>query len=184
MRTLSVFNTISLDGYFTDADNDMSWAHADDSADFNDFTSDNAKGGGVLVFGRITYDMMAGWWPTPAAAQAMPVVAERMNALPKIVFSRTLAKADWSNTTLIKTDPAAAIRKLKAEDEPDMLIMGSGQIVSLLAQAGLIDEYQFVIAPLALGDGRTLFDGLRAPIALKLTESRTFANGKVFARYA
>lgn len=185
MRTLSVFESLSLDGYFTDAGNDMSWAYAGaDDPEFAEFTAANAEGGGALVFGRVTYQMMAGWWPTPAAAQAMPVVAERMNSLPKIVFSRTLKRADWSNSTLIRKDPVAAIRRFKGEAGPDMVILGSGTIVALLARAGLIDEYQFVYVPVTLGAGRTVFGGTNAQLKMKLLEQRAFKNGKLFVRYA
>ena len=100
MRKLVVFNHVSLDGYFVDANGDMSWAKADhQDAEWNAFVAENASGGGVLVFGRITYELMIQYWPTPLAAQHNPAVAERMNNLPKVVFSRTLDTASWNNTT-------------------------------------------------------------------------------------
>ncbi len=110
MRRLIVFNNISLDGYFVDRNGDMSWAHQQD-AEWSAFAAENAEGGGTLVFGRITYEMMAGFWPTPAASQAFPVVAERMNNLPKVVFSRTLERASWNNTKLVKGDLAAEVAR-------------------------------------------------------------------------
>jgi len=85
VQKLIVFNHVSLDGYFVDANGDMSWAHKQD-AEWNAFVEENASGGGTLVFGRITYDLMASFWPTPMAMQMMPVVAERMNNLPKVVL--------------------------------------------------------------------------------------------------
>ena len=91
MPKLGVFNSVSLDGYFTDATGDMSWAHnAKPDPDWDAFTIGNARGGGVLLFGRVTYDLMMRYWPTPLAIEQMPTVAERMNKLPKVVFSRTL----------------------------------------------------------------------------------------------
>jgi len=96
---------------------------------------------------------MAGFWTTPYAMENMPVVAERMNNLPKVVFSRTLDKASWNNTTLIKGDLAAETRKIKQEPGNDMVILGSGSIVSQLAQEGLIDEYEVVVNPIVLGEG-------------------------------
>jgi dihydrofolate reductase len=184
MRKLIVFNNISLDGYFTDASSDMSWAHeGGDDPEFAAFTSENAKGGGVLVFGRITYDLMASFWPTPAAAAQMPVVAEQMNKLEKVVFSRTLDAASWMNTRLVKGDPVAEMRRIKEEAGPDMVIMGSGSIVAQFAQAGLIDGYQAVVCPIALGSGRTMFEGVTRPVRMRLTNSRTFRNGKIFASY-
>ena len=141
MRKLIVFNNVSLDGYFADARGDMSWAHNQDP-EWLGFAAENAGGGGTLLLGRVTYDLMAGWWPTPAAAAAMPEVAEGMNRLEKVVFSRTMKKADWQNTTLVKQDIVAAVKKMKSEPGEGMVILGSGSIVSQLTQAGLIDEYQ------------------------------------------
>lgn len=185
MANLSVFDSLSLDGYFTDARNDMSWAYAGaDDPEFAEFTAGNASGGGALVFGRVTYQMMAAWWPSPAAAQAMPAVAAGMNALPKFVFSRTLDRADWQNTTLLHGDPVAEVRRLKAAPGPDMVVLGSGTLVSLLAAADLVDEFQLVYVPVVLGAGRTLFEGTDRRRSLKLREQRAFKNGKIFARYA
>ena len=184
MRKLIMFNSVTLDGYFTDAKGDMSWAHAgNDDPEFAAFTQTNAQSGGALVFGRITYEMMASYWPTPMAAKQSPLVAESMNRMQKIVFSRTLDKASWNNTRLLKGDPAAEMRKLKQEPGPGMAIMGSGTIVAQLAAAGLIDEYQLVVNPVALGKGRTLFDGIGERLNFRLTSSRAFKNGKVYLCY-
>ena len=124
----------------------------------------NASGSGVLVFGRITYEMMASYWPTPMALQNSPAVAKGMNDMQKIVFSRTLDHASWSNTKLVKGDLPEEIRKMKKEAGPDMVILGSGSIVSQLAQESLIDEYQIALCPVVLGNGRTLFDGSETKI--------------------
>ena len=182
MRRLVVFNHVSLDGYFVDAHGDMSWAHAGD-AEWNAFVEENASGGGELLFGRITYELMASYWPTPLARENDPVVAERMNDLPKVVFSRTMDHPLWNNTRLVKGDIAAEVRKLKNEPGPDMVIFGSGIVVSQLAQAGLIDEYQIVVNPIVLGAGRTMFEGIAEKLSLKLTKARTFGNGNVLLCY-
>ncbi len=182
MRKLIVFNMVSLDGYFTDKNGDMSWAHKND-AEWHTFVEGNASAGGELLFGRITYELMVSYWPTPYAAQNDPIVAERMNNLPKVVFSRTLDKASWNNTKLVKGDMAAEIRKMKKEPGKDMVIFGSGSIVSQLAQEGLIDEYQIVVNPIVLGKGRTMFDGIKEKLTMKLTKTRTFGNGNVLLCY-
>jgi len=183
MPTLMVFDQVTLDGYFTSANGDMSWAHKSDP-EWNEFVAGNARGGGRLVFGRVTYDMMASYWPTPQAARDNPVVAKQMNAMPKIVFSKTLDKVSWSNTTLIKDDPAPAMRQLKKEPGENMVILGSGSIVSQLAQAGLVDEYQIIVNPLVLGKGKTLFATVKERVGLKLTKTRAFQNGNVLLCYA
>jgi dihydrofolate reductase len=184
MPRLSVFNHISIDGRFTDANGDMSFAHNEQQdAEWDAFVAGNATGGGVLLFGRVTYELMASFWPTPYAAQAMPQVAERMNNMPKVVFSRTLEKASWNNTKLVKNDMAREIRKMKKGSGEDMVILGSGSIVSQLAQERLIDEYQIVVNPVALGSGRTMFDGIKENLSLRLKSTRSFGNGNVLLCY-
>ena len=131
MRKVLVFNNVSLDGYIADDKGDMSWAHKQDP-EWLAFTSENARGQAVFLFGRITYEMMAGWWPTPQAVQSMPDVARAMNESPKVVFSRKLEKATWQNTRLVRDDPAAEVRRMKAQPGPGLLVMGSGTIVSQL----------------------------------------------------
>ena len=184
MRKLLVFNNITLDGYFTGPNGDLGWAKRDNpDPEFNAYVAENAKGGGLLVLGRLTYELMASYWPTPFAMQNDPIVAEGMNRLPKLVFSRTLDKAAWSNTTLVKQDLLGAVRRLKSEPGPAMSILGSGSLVSQLAPHGLIDEYQLVVNPVVLGDGRTMFDGLKQTLSLHLTRTRAFANGNVLLCY-
>jgi dihydrofolate reductase len=182
MAKLIVFNSVSLDGYFSDANGDMSWAHSPD-AEWQEFVEGNAQGGGLLLFGRITYELMRSYWPTPQAIESFPVVAERMNNLPKVVFSRTLDKATWNNTRLVKDDLAAEVRKLKRDYGTGIAIMGSGSIVSQLARDGLIDEYQIVVCPVVLGKGRTMFEGVEQRLPLKLAKMRAFSNGNVLLCY-
>jgi dihydrofolate reductase len=184
MRKLISFTQVTLDGYFTGRNGDLAWAHeGPQDVEWNAFVAENAGGGGQLLFGRITYELMVSYWPTPAARANDPAVAEGMNNLPKVVFSKTLDKASWSNTKLVKGDLATEVRKLKHEPGHDMVILGSGSIVSQLAQAGLIDEYQIVVKPVALGEGRTMFEGIKQKLSLKLTKTRAFTNGNVLSSY-
>jgi dihydrofolate reductase len=181
MARLSVFNSVSLDGYFTDKNADMSWAHRTDP-EWTAFAAENASGNSVLLFGRVTYDMMAGYWPTAQARKDNPEVANAMNDKSKIVFSTTIETPSWQNTRVIKGDIAAEVRALKAEPGPDMVILGSGTIVSQLAAEGMVDEFQLVVTPIVLGKGRTLFDG-NPPMDLKLNNTRRFRNGNVVLWY-
>jgi len=184
MRKLIVFNSVSLDGYFTDANADMSFAHNDNpDAEWDTFVANNASGEGTLLFGRVTYELMAGFWPTPLAAKQMPVVAERMNNLSKVVFSRTLDKVSWRNTKLVKDDLIGEIQKMKKGTGEDMVILGSGSIVSQLTHHGLIDEYQIVLIPVALGKGRTLFENVTPRVSLRLIKTRAFTNGNALLCY-
>jgi dihydrofolate reductase len=184
MPKLSVFNNVTLDGYFADMKGDISWAHREaQDAEFNEFVAENAGGGGQLLFGRITYELMAGYWPTPQAIKNNPDVAAGMNSLSKIVFSRTLDKASWKNTRVVKGDLVAEVRKMKKEPGKDIVILGSGSIVSQLTAAGLIDAYQVMVNPVVLGKGRTMFDGIQKRLNLELTTTRAFGNGNVLLSY-
>lgn len=182
MPHVRVFNQVSLDGYFVDGHGDMSWAHKDDP-EWTAFSAENARSGGQLLFGRVTYELMASFWPTPAALAQLPAVAERINALPKFVASRTLAAADWHNTTLLTGELVAAVTRLKGAPGADIVIMGSGSLVAQLTQAGLIDAYQLVVTPIVLGAGRSLFGGVMTRPSLRRTGTRTFANGNVLLCY-
>ncbi len=183
MRNLLVFNSVTVDGYFTDKNGDMSWAHKQDDPEWNAFTAENAKSGGELLFGRVTYDLMASFWPTAAAAKMFPEVAEGMNKSPKVVFSRKMGQAPWNNTRVIKGDLAEEIRKLKEAPGDGLVLMGSGSIISQIALAGVIDEYQMVVNPLALGKGRTMFEGIKDQLNLTLASTRAFKNGNVLLTY-
>jgi len=184
MNKLIVFNSVSLDGFFVDMNGGIEWARTSTKdEEWDAFVESNARGEGVLLFGRITYELMKSYWPTPSAMKAFPAVAERMNNLPKIVFSRTLDTAEWKNTKIVKNALGTEIRRMKNESGNGMVILGSGIIVSQLTQERLIDEYQIVVIPTILGKGRTLFEGLQENLNLKLIHSRTFNNGNVFLRY-
>lgn len=187
MRRLIVFNHISIDGCFTDGNAQFAWAkHGNDDPEYAAFVAQNASGDGHLIFGRVTYELMAGYWPTPIAEQHMAEVARGMNNMRKTVFSRTLDKVSWNNTQLIhpaNDDLAAEVRRLKEQDGPDMAILGSGSLVAQLASTGLIDEYQLVVNPVALGRGRSLFENIPNLLSLKLASSRTFKNGKEYLSY-
>jgi dihydrofolate reductase len=181
MRKLRVFESISVDGYFTDADEQLGWAHAGQQDDeFAAWVSANASSGGELLFGRKTYQQMEAFWPTPMAAQQMPAVAAGMNAARKYLASRTL-RPTWNNTHLLKGELVRAVRALKEKDGPDITILGSGSIVAQLAAAGLVDGYQFVVVPVALGRGRAVFTTGQS---LRLVDHRAFPGGNVVVTYA
>lgn len=184
MRRLVVFNNVTLDGYFAGQDGDISWFKGNVDPEFTAFALDNAISGGVLLFGRITYELMASYWPTPDAIKKDPLVAERMNNLSKVVFSRTMDSTSWNNSQLAKGDLIGEVQKMKKEPGKHIAILGSGSIVSQLATEGLIDEYQIMINPVVLGKGRTMFDGIPKKLTLKLTKTRAFGNGNILLCYA
>jgi dihydrofolate reductase len=185
MRRLTVFNQVSVDGYFRTPGGDIRWLHEprDDDEEFRQFTIENTSGGGALLFGRATYDQMASFWPTPAAARQFPEVAREMNRRPKFVVSKTLRSPEWQNTTVLSGDLVSAITRLKSTSGEPITILGSGTIVTQLTQAALIDEYQVLVIPVVLGEGVTMFDGVTTMMNLTLTASRAFRNGRAFHVY-
>src|SRR6187549_3659393 len=137
MRKLFIFNFITLNGFYKGTGEDTSWHRH--GAEESEYASQSMAGeGSVLLFGRKTYEMMAGYWPTQEAKKNAPEVAEGMNQSEKIVFSNTLKKADWKNTKVMSGDIVSEIKKLKKTSGKDLTILGSGSIVSLFAQNGLI----------------------------------------------
>jgi dihydrofolate reductase len=181
MSKLSVFNLVTLDGYFAGEDGDISWHNVD--AEFQEYAQKKFNLGNVLLFGRSTYELMANYWTSQDALKNDPIVAQGMNSSSKIVFSRTLNEVGWNNTRLVRDDMLGEVRKLKQLSGQDMTIQGSGSIVAQLSMAGLIDEYQILLNPVALGKGTTMFEGIKNRFALRLTGSRTFGNGNVLLCY-
>jgi dihydrofolate reductase len=181
---LGMFNNISLDGYFSGPGGELDWAHRSAAdPEFDAFVAGNASGGGTLLLGRKTYDLMVQWWPTPQAMATMPEVAAGMNRMSKVVASRTMQRAEWSNTTVLRGELIEEVRRMKAESGAGMTILGSGSLVAQLAPAGLIDELQIVVVPVVLGKGRTMFEGVGAALDLRLVRSRVFPQGKVLLVY-
>jgi len=181
MRRLGVFNFVTLNGFFQGAMGDISWHRH--GAEENAYAVESLEGGGILLFGRVTYELMASYWPTPMAAQNDPIVAEGMNRAQKIVFSRTMKSVDWNNTRLIKDNMVEEIGRMKQHSGNDMVILGSGSIVTQCAQAGLIDEYQIMVDPVILGRGTTIFGGINHKVDLKLTATRVFKSGVALLSY-
>jgi len=181
VRKLIVFNLVSLDGYFTGEGGDISWHMVDD--EFQELANEAANSGSTLLFGRVTYQLMEGFWPTTEAMETDPVVAEGMNTSEKIVFSRSLDAVHWQNTRLVKDDMLGEVRRLKQGNDKNLAVLGSGTIVAQLAAANLIDEYQILINPVVLGRGRTMFEGIGKRPNLKLIRSRVFGNGNVLLCY-
>ncbi len=182
MRKVIVSNMVTLDGLFAGPNGELDWHIVNDEF-FNYVQSELEPQVDTLLFGRVTYEGMASYWTTPAAKQDDPATTDFMNRTPKVVFSRTLAKADWNNSTVAKGNLADEVRTLKQKSGKDMVIYGSGSIVSALAPLGLIDDYRIFVAPTVLGRGKPLFEGIATQTKLKLVGTRTFTTGVVLLHY-
>jgi len=185
MGKIVAFTIVSVDGYFAGPNGEIDWFKKEDDED-REFSSESSKSSATLIFGHTTYTMMAGYWPTPEAIKNNPTVAGIMNNTPKIVFSKTLKSVEdgpvWKNVQIFHEINREEIVKLKEEGEGDIAILGSGSIVQQFANLGLIDEYGLMVNPIILGAGKYLFKNVNR-MNLKLFETRTFRNGKVFLKY-
>lgn len=185
MRKIIVSEMISADGYFAGPHGELDWHNVD--AEFNAFADAQLEKADTLIFGRKTYDLMVSWWPTVDTIEDDPVIANKMNTLDKVVFSRTMNSAPWgawNNARVEKGDLIEAVTKMKQDDGKDILIFGSGSIVSALAHTGLIDEYRLIVAPVVLGAGIPLFQNLSSRLNLKLVSAKPCKNGNVILAYA
>jgi dihydrofolate reductase len=181
MRKLFSFNMMTLDGFFEGPDQEIDWHNVDE--EFNEFAAEQLGTIDVILFGRVTYQGMASYWPTPFATENDPVIAAQMNSFPKIVVSHTLQKAEWNNTRLIKDNVAEEISKLKQQPGKDLALFGSANLLSTLMQMDLIDEHRIMVNPVILGNGHPLFKSTTGRLDLKLLKARTFRSGNVLLYY-
>jgi dihydrofolate reductase len=181
MRKIILFNLITLDGFFAGPNGEIDWHNVDE--EFNDFAIEQLSSADGLIFGRVTYQLMASYWPTPTAITDDPIVAAKMNSIPKIVFSKTLEKADWSNTRLVKGNVVEEITRLKQQPGRDMYVFGSANLAAAFTNNGLIDEYRLIVNPVVLGRGIPLFKDIKDRLDLKLINTRTFRSGNILLYY-
>jgi dihydrofolate reductase len=181
MRKIIASNCISIDGFIEGPNKEIDWFVWDE--DMENYSKNMLNSVDSILFGRVTYALMAGFWPTTAAVNEDPVITEAMNNLPKIVFSKTLEKVEWNNSRLIKDNIKEEVIKLKQKPGKDIVIFGSGILVSSFAQMGLIDEYRFIINPIILGKGNPQFKNINNRHHLKLLETKSFKCGNVILYY-
>ncbi len=181
MRKVLLFMMTSLDGYFEGANHEIDWHNVDE--EFNDYAISQLNEVDTLLFGRATYELMASYWPTDQAKADDPVVAERMNSLPKIVFSRTLPHVEWQNTRLVKDSFAAEVTKLKQQPGKDLIIFGSSALAASFLEHSLLDECRVMINPVVLGRGNSLFSGINDRLRFRLLRTKVFHSGNVLLCY-
>lgn len=181
MRTLFSFNMITLDGFFEGPDQELDW-HTVDAA-FNEFAIEQLNAMDLILFGRVTYQMMASFWPTQVALESDPVIANQMNSLPKVVVSTTLDHTDWHNTRLFKDNIVYEIEQLKQQPGQDIGIFGSVKLTGYLLQMGLVDELRMMVSPVILGQGTPFFNDVNEQVNLKLLRTKVFNSGNVLLYY-
>jgi dihydrofolate reductase len=181
MRKVILFNMVTLDGFFADSNGAIDWHTVDD--EFHAFAIQQLDEVNTILFGRVTYQLMAGYWPTEAGIKSDPVIAAQMNQTPKVVFSTTLATADWANSRLVKQNAAEEVARLKQQPGKNMILLGSAKLAAILTQHALIDEYRLMVNPIVLGSGHPLFQGVQARLPMKLLNTRAFRSGNVLLAY-
>jgi dihydrofolate reductase len=174
-----MWNLITLDGFFEGTKSwDLDWHDSVWGEELERLSLEQSKSIGMLLFGRVTYEGMAGYWQTQKGE-----IADFMNEVPKVVFSRTLSKAEWNHTRLVRDQAEEEVIRLKKQPGKDLFIFGSANLSSTFTRAGLIDEYRLCVAPVVLGGGNPLFKASPARLSLKLLEARPLKSGGVILRY-
>lgn len=181
MRKIILSNMVTLDGYMEGPNQSLDWHHLDQ--DFFDAANVLMDSVDTHLYGRVTYQVMESYWTTEQAMKDDPVIAVKMNETPKIVFSRTLAKAEWKNSRLVKDNAAEEVEKLKRLPGKDMVLFGSSNLAKSFLEMGVLDEVRIYLNPVAIGDGTPLFKGLKHRVEFKLSETRVFKNGNVLLIY-
>jgi dihydrofolate reductase len=198
MRRILMFNRVSADGYFASPDGKLDWVVPDPELDRSAAESIAEDSVDAILFGRRTYEMFASFWPhaleessstasdphNPGRrAPEMKAMAVMLNETPKIVFSRTMKEVTWKNSRIVKEFDPREIEAMKKAPGKDIMIFGSGSLVSQLTEHGLIDDYQFIVAPVFLGAGRSLIRDVPNRSKLRLTKCQQFPTGNVMLRY-
>ena len=202
MRRIVMFNRVTADGYFAGPDGNLDWVVPDVELDRSAAAaiqrSDTDTDTATILFGRRTYQQFEAFWPhaldgsstaanphdADGPSKEMRAMAVMLNEATKLVFSRTLKEVTWKNSHLLHELDPREVQAMKRQPGRDMLVFGSGSIVSQLTQHGLIDEYQFVVNPVLLGSGQPLLSSVSTSVRLDLLEAREFSSGNVLLRYA
>jgi dihydrofolate reductase len=187
MRKIITTTWVTLDGFIAGPNNEMGFVGEVFDEAMGKYEFDLVSAADTLLLGRVTYESFAGSWPhvpdRPGADPGEVAYARKLNAMRKIVFSKTLPGVEWHNSTLLREIVPAEIGKLKQEPGRDMLIYGSASVIQQLANYGLIDEYQVLVHPFILGDGKPLFKNIKEKVNLKLVNTEARPSGVVVLTY-
>jgi len=174
-----MWNLVTLDGFFEGPKSwELDWHDSVWGDELEKYSIEQSKSTGMLLFGRVTYEGMASYWPSQKCE-----IADFMNTIPKIVFSKTMKKAEWNNTTLVKGNALEEVAKLKRQPGKNMFVFGSANLSSTLLQHDLFDEINLALAPVILGRGNPLFKASPDRLKMKLLEARPLKSGGVILRY-
>ena len=187
LRNIIVSMRVTLDGFIAGPQGEMDWMEAFLDEDLATYESELQQTVDTALFGRVTYQDFESYWPKvaldPASRRGLVEYADHLNAMRKIVFSKTLARVEWNHSTLVQEVVPEAIMHLKQEPGRDIVIHGSATIVQTLTNLGLIDRYQLLVFPVILGSGKPLFQDLMHQVKLSLVSTKTHPSGVVVLSY-
>ena len=174
-----MWNVVTLDGFFEGPKSwELDWHDSVWGDELEKYSIEQSKSTGMLLFGRVTYEGMASYWSSEKGE-----IADFMNTIPKIVFSKTMRKAEWNNTTLVKGNALEEVAKLKRQPGKNIFVFGSANLSSTLLEHDLFDEINLALAPVILGRGNPLFKASPDRLKMKLLEARPLKSGGVILRY-
>jgi dihydrofolate reductase len=178
MRKLFWQMNVTVDGFMEGANRELEYTAQVADEDFERYATDMLKSIDGILLGRVTYQLFAGYWPSATGQDA-----DRMNELPKTVFSRKLQEVKWKNSRVVKENVAEEVVRLKQQPGKDLALFGSADLASTFIRFGLIDEYRILVTPFVLGSGMPMFKDIKDRIALKLLKATTWSSGIVALYY-
>jgi dihydrofolate reductase len=178
MRKLFWQISATLDGFMEGPNHELTDTAEISDPDFDRYASEMLRSIDTILLGRRTYELFAGYWPSASGPDA-----DRLNQLPKVVFSTTLARTEWSNSRLVKENVGDEVARLKGQPGRDIAVFGSADLAATLIGLGLIDEYRILVSPVLLGKGTPVFKDIDDRVGLKLVSATTWSSGIVALFY-
>lgn len=182
MRKIIAIEWLSLDGFIAGTNGEIDWFVWNE--EIEEYSKEVMSSSDTMLFGRLTYELMAAYWPTPASDSENKIITDFMNNSPKVVFSKTISKVEWNNTSLFSEIDSRNIIEMKQNSGKDILIYGSGSIVSQLSKMKLMDEYRIFLNPVVLGNRKPLFQNVVERCTLNLVNTKSFKGGNVLLQYS
>jgi len=187
MRKVIVSMNVTLDGYMAGPECELDWHFKSWNEEMARATAEQLSRADTILLGGITYRGMASYWTSTPVSLLAPRedldFADMLNRYPKVVFSKSMSTVNWNNSRLAKKDIAVEVDELKHEPGKDMIIYGSGKIVTILTKLGLVDEFRMWVHPVVIGCGKPLFKDLQKALQLQLFKTETFRSGVVILFY-